>query len=245
MLFNRSQISQIQDSLGVLLHNDLLLEQAFVHRSYLNESQRRDLQHNERLEFLGDKVLGILLGEYLFKKLADAPEGRLTDIFGVMASAAFLSRIMEDMDLGRFLVMSKGEQKEFDARRRSRPILLANLFEAILGAIYLARGLGITELFLENCLFNQLPRVIKDQLYIEPKSYLQDLVQKKHKTTPTYQVLSQVGPDHDRIFRIGVFYFSGNTVPSGEGVGPSKQEAEVEAARDALQREFNVTIARY
>jgi ribonuclease-3 len=241
MLFTRAQLKDIQEKLGVVFRSPQLIELAFTHRSFRNEAADKDLQHNERLEFLGDAVLGLAVANYLYKRLPDSPEGKLTQVRGVMASAKFIEVVAEEIGLGEFLLMSKGERKSFDRRERSRPILMANAFEALLGAMYLDRGMGVVELFLGNYYFPKLPEVINRQMHIDPKSCFQELAQERWKITPLYQVIAETGPAHDKRFVVVALGVNGKHV--GEGSGASKFDAETEAARDALRKEFELTLA--
>ena len=240
MLFSRLKLNELQQGIGITIRDVMLLEQAFVHRSLLNENSRPSIESNERLEFLGDKVLGIVLAHYLYRILPDAPEGKMTSIFGVMASAQMLSKAAEDLGLAEFVLLGEGEKKDFDARKRSRLVIMANTLEALVGAIYLDRGMGTAEIFLDSCLLPRLKEVIAKQQYLDPKGFFQDLAQKHLKISPRYEALSEDGPAHQKVFAVQVF-LGGRCV--GQGGGPTKQLAEVEAAKDALKREFQVTLS--
>lgn len=241
MPLTRRQLTELQNRTGIIFRNPAVLQEAFIHRSYLNENRGIDLKHNERLEFLGDAVLEMAITQFLLKTLPDAPERKLTSIRSAMVNWKILSQIAEEFQLGDYLFMSCGERLEFDAGKRSRMVILANTFEALLGAIYTDRGPGMVELFLTSALFPRLKDIVEQQRYIDPKSCLQKLSQGKWGQTPTYQMLKAYGPDHDKHFVMAV-YCGDHYV--GEGTGPSKAEAEMEAARDALRNEFQVTLAR-
>lgn len=240
MLLTKRQLNELQRRIGIIFHNAALLEQAFIHRSYLNEHRGQNLQHNECLEFLGDAVLELSITKFLLKKLTDAPEGKLTAVRSALVNYLVLSEVAESLELDKFLFLSNGEQKQLDARNRSRTVIMANTFEALLGAIFSDRGLGLVDLFLMNTLFPRLEDVIKHQRYIDPKSCIQELSQQHDSVTPSYRVLDEYGPDHDKHFVVGV-YFGERYV--GEGIGQSKLEAEIDAARSALRKEFRVTLA--
>jgi len=242
MLFTRMQLQEIQDKIGVVFRDPRLLDQAFVHRSYLNETRRNDLQHNERLEFLGDAVLELALSHHLFVKLPDAPEGKMTPIRSALVSAKMLSFIATELELQKYLFLSKGERKALEAGERSGPIILANTFEALLGAIFLDRGLGVAEIFLDSCLFPKLKEIVAKRMYLDPKSCLQDLAQTRWKATPAYQVTKEEGPAHGKQFDVAVYV---DERCLGQGTGASKALAEVAAARDALQKEFQVVLAEF
>jgi len=232
-------LKELQQKIGVVFRNIELLRQAFVHRSYLNERQGADLKHNERLEFLGDKVFGMALAQFLFRKLPDSPEGKMTAIFGIMAGNEMQAKIAEELNLDRFILMSRGERKDFDARKRSRIFIMSNVFEALIGAIFLDRGPGMVELFLQNTLFPRLAKVVTERQYLTPKGYLQEVAQANLSITPHYEVLSEKGPDHNKVFEIAAVCGDRHI---GQGTGSSKALAETEAARDALQKEFRIVL---
>ncbi len=242
MLFTREKLKAIQEIIGITFRNPALLEQVFIHRSYLNEVRRSDLRHNERLEFLGDKVLGLALSKFLFQKLPDTPEGRLTDIFGVMASGRMLTDVSESLGLDKFLFMSKGEKKDFDARNRSRIPIMENVFEALIAAIYLDRGLGMVELFLQEALFPKLDMVISKQLYFDAKSYLQNEYQNQYGITLHYKVLEVQGEAHNCSFAVAVF---SEDTQLATGNGRSRKSAEIDAAHNALESEFQIILERF
>jgi len=228
-----------QKRIGIIFRNQKLLQRAFVHRSYLNENPRADLENNERLEFLGDKVLGFALGQYLFRRLPDAPEGKMTAIFGHLASADTLQQIGEELGIDKLILLSRGEKQDVDARKRSRRFILADTVEALIGAIYLDHGAGMVEIFLDSFLFPKLKDVIEKWKYLDPKSYFQDQAQAAVGITPHYRVLEESGPHHDRRFLVGVFV---ENRCAGQGSGVNKKKAESEAARDALKKDFGIEL---
>jgi len=221
--------SILEKKLNLKFKNKDLLVQAFVHRSYLNEHQDFHLGHNERLEFLGDAVLELIVTEYLYKKYPDKAEGDLTNWRSALVNAHQLADVAETIGLNDFLLLSKGETKDIDKARR---FILANNIEALIGAIYLDLGYKISEKFIKKYLLKKLPHIIENGLFIDPKSCFQEKAQEKLGITPTYKVLKEWGPDHAKHFVIGVFL---DEKLIAESRGSSKQEAEVEAAKQALE----------
>lgn len=210
--------------------NENLLENAFVHRSYLNEHPRFELPSNERLEFLGDAVLEFLTSEHLYKTYDKEPEGRLTAYRSSLVKTETLAALAKDLDFGGKLKLSKGED---ESGGRESEYLLADTFEAFVGALYLDQGTPACRKFLEENLFPKLEGIVKTKAYQDYKSLLQEIAQEKVNFTPVYKVLDEWGPDHDKIFKVGVFI---KDKREGVGEGSSKQRAEVEAARSALER---------
>ena len=222
-------IPLLEQKLGVIFKNKNLLKEALTHRSYLNENPSWPLPHNERLEFLGDAVLELAVTEILFSRYPTSPEGELTSIRSALVNYQMLADIAKNMELGDYVFLSKGEAKDAG---KAREVILANAFEAVLGAVYLDAGYESAKNFIEKAVMGRLDEVIEKKLYQDPKSLLQEIVQEKLRATPTYSVLSEKGPDHAKIFKVGVF-FNGDLIAEGEGA--SKQEAEVEAAKNALK----------
>ena len=222
-------IPLLEQKLGVIFKNKNLLKEALTHRSYLNENPSWPLPHNERLEFLGDAVLELAVTEILFSRYPTSPEGELTSIRSALVNYQMLADIAKNMELGDYVFLSKGEAKDAG---KAREVILANAFEAILGAVYLDAGYESAKNFIEKAVMGRLDEVIEKKLYQDPKSLLQEIVQEKLRATPTYSVLSEKGPDHAKIFKVGVF-FNGDLIAEGEGA--SKQEAEVEEAKNALK----------
>jgi ribonuclease-3 len=205
---------------------DLYLS-AFTHRSYLNEHRDFTLPHNERLEFLGDAVLELVATEYLYKTY-DHSEGELTNFRSALVNYKMLSEIAKRLGLEDHIQMSRGEAKDTG---RARQVILANCIEAFIGALYLDLGYTAATDFITKEILVELPTIIAGGTYVDPKSKLQELVQEKKGITPNYGVISESGPDHDKIFIVAVFM---NTTEIGRGSGPSKQEAEIAAAQNAL-----------
>jgi len=220
--------SKLEDKIEIKFKNQDLLKQAVVHRSYLNEHPHFSLDQNERLEFLGDAVLELIVTEYLFTKYDD-PEGELTNWRASLVNAKMLSEVARQFDIDHYLYLSKGESK--DSNSKARQYILANAFEALIGAIYLDQGWEKSKEFICKHLLCRLEYIIEHKLYLDPKSRFQEAAQDKFGVTPSYKVLSETGPDHDKHFIIGVF-LDKELVARGEG--SSKQEAQVDAAEKAL-----------
>ncbi len=219
----------LENILGTRINNIDLFISAFTHRSYLNENRSFHLPHNERLEFLGDAVLEIIATEFLYKNY-DHSEGELTNFRSALVNYKMLSAIANRLGLEQFLLMSKGEARDTG---RARQVILANCIEALIGAIYLDAGYEAAQKFITKEILVELPNIIEGGTYLDPKSRLQELVQDKKGVTPTYGVVQETGPDHNKIFVVAAFM---DTVEIGRGEGPSKQEAEIEAAQDALRK---------
>lgn len=222
--------AKIQKTIGIKFKNLNLLRQAMVHRSYLNENPSFDLGHNERLEFLGDAVLELVVTDYLYQAFPHATEGEMTNWRASLVNSKSLATIGQKLELDPVLYLSRGEAR--DASSKARNYILTNAFEALIGAIYLDRGYKYAEKFLQQFLIPQLPTIFEKGLDVDPKSKFQEISQEKLRVTPHYEVLEERGPDHAKWFRIGV-YLGKECVGTGEG--SSKQEAQVDAARVALQ----------
>ncbi|MEK7636435.1 MAG: ribonuclease III [Patescibacteria group bacterium] len=219
---------EFSERINVLFKNPDLLLQAFVHRSYLNENPKFRLSHNERLEFLGDAVLELTVTEALYEKYPEKPEGELTSFRAALVNAKMLSVVAEALGMNEFLLMSKGESKDTG---RARQFLLANALEAVIGAVYLDRGYETAHKFVMENVLVRLSDVIENKLFRDPKSLFQEFAQEKVSITPSYQVIKEWGPDHDRNFVVGL-YLKDELVAEGEG--HSKQTAEVNAAEKGL-----------
>src|SRR4030042_2684679 len=219
--------SKLEEKIGINFKNKKLLEQVLVHRSYLNENRDFELDNNERLEFLGDAVLELIVTRHLYKNY-DNPEGELTNLRSALVRGKSLSELAQKFDIGKLLYLSRGEDK---SGGRTNQLLLANAFEALVGAIYLDQGYGATEKFVEKHLILRLPEIIDKKLHIDPKSNIQELAQEEKGITPTYEVLSEEGPDHAKKFKVGIFL---GDKKIGEGKGNSKQSAQTAEDEDAL-----------
>ena len=216
-----------REKLGFEFETIQLLVTALTHRSYVNEHKKSVSEHNERLEFLGDAVLELVVTDFLFANYTE-PEGILTSWRAALVRTESISDAGNKLGYEPLLRMSKGEKSGSD---RARAQILANAFEAVIGAIYLERGYDDAAEFVHKHITSKLDAILAEGSWRDPKSHLQELVQRYDNTTPQYRVLTEVGPDHDKVFTLGVF--SGET-KIGEGAGPSKQSAQQQAARDAL-----------
>lgn len=207
-----------------------LLRQALIHRSYLNEHPEIKLDHNERLEFLGDAVLELVITEFLFTKYPNRSEGELTAFRAALVNTESLSQVAGDFNLGEYVLLSRGEAKD---NGRSRQVILADTFEALVGAIYLDGQYDAARAFIAKYLFPRIDEIVEKNLWQDAKSAFQERAQAEHEVTPVYQMLSAVGPDHSKVFTVGL-YLGGKLV--AQGIGPSKQRAEQEAARAGLKQ---------
>ncbi len=225
----QKDIAELAKMLEVPYQPDGHLEQAMVHRSYLNEHPDFPLAHNERLEFLGDAVLELVVTEYLYNAY-DNPEGELTTWRSALVNGDSLSDIAAGLGVEPYLYLSRGEEK--DANSKARRYILANAMEAIIGAIYLDFGWDLSKTFVTKHVITKLENIIAKRLYVDPKSRFQEASQSRMSITPSYRVLEESGPDHNKVFRIGAFL--GKELVA-EGAGSSKQEAQIAAAEAALQ----------
>lgn len=225
----QTSLTQLQKILNVTFANVKVLLTAITHRSYLNEHREATWDHNERLEFLGDAVLELVVTDFLFAEYPDKPEGELTAIRAALVNTVSLSAAAEKLGVNQFLLMSKGEAKDVG---RARQYILANVFEACIGAIYIDQGYGEAKTFIAGRLFPQTDEIVRKRLWQDAKSRFQELSQEHASVTPTYETVGQTGPDHDRVFTVGVFL---RREKIAEGTGRSKQEAEQEAAERAIE----------
>ena len=222
-------LALFEKKINVVFHDKDILKQAFVHRSYINENRSFGIPHNERLEFLGDAVLELVITDYLFKKYPKKPEGDLTAYRSALVNANILSEMASALGVNDFMLLSKGEAKDTG---RARQYILANAFESIIGAIYLDQGYDVAEKFIGKILFHKIDEIVEKGSWIDAKSHFQEKAQEHTGITPSYKTLKEIGPDHDRRFTIGL-YLGDKLV--AEGSGKSKQEGEQEAARKALE----------
>ncbi len=218
-----------EEKLGIKFKRPELLIQAFVHRSYLNEHHDFPLGQNERLEFLGDAVLELIVTEFLFEEYGN-PEGELTNWRAALVNAIMLSGIAYEIGMEPFLFLSHGEAK--DAGTKARTYIMANAIEALIGAIYLDQGYDMAKQFVTRWVIIKLPEVLEQGLYMDAKSRFQESAQELLGVTPTYRVLHEEGPDHAKNFRVGVF-LDKELVATGDGT--SKQEAQTAAAEAAVK----------
>ncbi len=221
-------LSKLETILGVVFIDKNYLLSAVTHRSYLNEHREATQEHNERLEFLGDAVLELVVTDYLYQKYPEKPEGELTAVRAALVNTVSLSDSAQRLGLNDFMLMSKGEAKDTG---RARQYILANAFESCIGAIYLDQGYDAAKKFISEQLFIKTDKIVEKKLWQDAKSRFQELAQERVSITPSYEMMSQEGPDHDRMFTIGVYL---RTEKIAEGKGRSKQEAEQDAAEKAI-----------
>lgn len=210
-------------------NNKNLLKEALTHRSYLNEHPYWKVPHNERLEYLGDAVLELVVSEYLFETFKNYNEGKLTSLRAALVNYRHLAQVGKEISLDKYVLVSKGEKKD---TTKAKEIIIANAIEALIGAIYLDGGYEKAKKFILDKILVNVNDIIKMGLDKDPKSLLQEITQEKEKITPVYKVLKESGPDHNRTFLVGVFL--GEKMIE-KGIGSSKQEAETEAAKNALK----------
>lgn len=222
-------ISNIEERIGYKFKNKSLLILAFVHRSFVNENRSIINEHNERLEFLGDSVLGVLIAEFLYKDFPEKPEGELSHLRSRLVEANSCIMYMQKLDLEKYLLLSKGEKMNDG---RGRESILSDLLEAIIGAVYLDGGISAAKTFLFQNFAKEIYKIIEQPLK-NWKAELQDFAQKKHQQTPRYEVLHETGPDHSKTFEVSV-YIDGKEIATGKG--PSKKEAQQEAAFIAFSK---------
>jgi len=206
-----------------------LLKQAFIHRSYINENPGAKLAHNERLEFLGDAVLELVVTDFLYKKYPNHAEGELTALRSALVNAIIIAEVASELGMNDFLLLSRGESKD---NGKARQYILANTYEAYTGAVYLDQGYAAADSFITESLLPKTEEIVKNKLWRDAKSLIQEKAQEYESTTPSYKVISESGPDHDKHFTVGV-YFGEDLI--AEGKGKSKQEAEQSAANAALK----------
>ena len=219
----------LTEKLKITFNNPDLLKQAFLHRSYLNEHAGLGMEHNERLEFLGDAVLELSVTDYLYKQFPAKPEGELTAYRAALVNTQTISDTARGLGFEDYLLLSRGEAKDTG---KARGYILANSFEAFIGAVYLDQGYESANQFILNHLIPQLTSIIDGGLWRDAKSFVQEKAQELESATPLYKVLNELGPDHNKLFTIGI-YFKDKKI--AEGKGNSKQEAETDAAKNALK----------
>ena len=222
--------SGLEKNLGVTFLDKKLLLQSVVHRSYLNEHPTFEVGHNERLEFLGDAVLELVVTEYLYEHYPN-PEGELTTWRSALVNAIMLSEICKELGVEDYMHLSRGEAK--DGGSKARMYILANAFESVVGAMYLDQGYDVSKKFIGEKVLSRLPYILEHKLYLDPKSRFQEAAQERMGVTPGYRVLEEVGPDHAKIFTVGV-YLGNEQIAVGEGT--SKQEAQVAAAEKGIEK---------
>lgn len=221
--------TEFEKIIGIEFKDKNLLEQALTHRSYLNENRSNRSGHNERLEFLGDAILELVITDYLYQKYPNKTEGEMTSIRSALVNAQTCADVAKNINLNSFLLLSKGESKDTG---RARQYILANALEAIIGAIYLDSGYESAKSFISKYIFPMTERIVTEELWVDAKSKFQEKAQDKVGITPSYRTLKETGPDHDKKFTVGVFLGEHKVA---EGEGNSKQDAEQNAARKALK----------
>jgi len=229
-----AKLNELENSLQIKFNNTELLKNALVHRSFINEATDKSIINNERLEFLGDAILELIVTEYLFIKYPDRAEGELTSFRAATVKTTSLAETGEEMHLGEYIYMSKGEES---TGGRNRPYILANTFEALLGAIYLDQGLAPVSKLLHEILLPKLEHIVQERLDIDSKSKLQEMCQERFNITPAYELISSVGPDHAKIFTMGLKI---DKFIVERGSGKNKQEAEQNAANKAILNWNNI-----
>lgn len=223
------ELHKFETRIGIEFKDKNLLKQAFLHRSYLNEHRDLGMEHNERLEFLGDAVVEIVVTDFLYHKYSTTPEGELTSYRAALVNANTMSDIASKLEMNDHMLLSKGEAKDTG---RARQIILANAFEALVGAIYLDQGYEVAKKFIVDELLPITEKIVAEKLWQDAKSFFQEKAQDEAGITPSYKVLAEAGPDHNKKFTVGL-YLGEDLV--AEGSGHSKQEAEQEAARKGLE----------
>ena len=226
---NQIDFSKFEETAGVTFRDKTLLKQAFTHRSYINENRALKLEHNERLEFLGDAVLELVITDYLYENFKDSNEGELTSLRSALVNADTCALVAGKLGTNDFLLLSRGESKDTG---RARQYILANTLEAIIGAIYLDQGYSASKDFILLHMVPLVGNILNKGVWIDSKSLFQEKAQEHLNMTPVYKILGESGPDHDKHYNIGDYV---GTELYGEGSGKSKQEAEQEAAKSALE----------
>jgi len=227
----KDKIQEFSKKIGIHFKDPELLKQAFVHKSFLNEHHSFKIGDNERLEFLGDAVLELISTNFLYKKFPEKPEGELTNIRASLVNSESLAQEAKKINVESCLFLSHGESKE--SNTKARKYILANCIEAIIGATYLDGGYEKAEKFVEKYILYKLDNIINNELYIDPKTKFQEKAQEIFNITPRYKLIEQHGPDHNKIFTIGL-YLEGKLISKGKG--GSKQEAEIGAAKSGLKK---------
>jgi len=221
--------SKFEKKTGFSFNDKQLLQTAFTHRSYLNENRGKVKEHNERLEFLGDAVLELVITDFLFNKYPERPEGELTAFRASLVNTQSISAAATELGMNDYLLLSRGEAKDTG---RARQYILANAFEAFIGALYLDQKYEGAQKFIENSLFGKIEKIVEERLWQDAKSTFQEKTQENHSVTPAYKLVREAGPDHDKKFIVAAL-IKDEAVAQGEG--RSKQEAEQAAARKALE----------
>ncbi len=218
-----------EQSIGITFTDKDILTHAFIHRSYINENPKSGFEHNERLEFLGDAVIELVVTDYLYRTYPGSHEGDLTAYRSALVNAVIMGEVAAELHMNDYLLLSKGEQKDTG---RARQTILANTYESFVGALYLDQGYAVCDQFVTRTLLVRLPDIIKNKSWKDAKSLIQEEAQERLGVTPSYRVVAETGPDHDKYFTIGIFF---GDKKIAEGKGRSKQEGEQKAATAALE----------
>ncbi len=222
--------SELEKKIELKFQDLDLIKKAFIHKSYVNEHRDEELKHNERLEFLGDAVLELASTEHLFIHYPEQDEGKMTAFRSALVKGKHLAEVAKELDLGAYLYLSHGEEK---SGGRNKNCILANVLEALIGAIYLDHDYSAAEKFIKKFILKKLDEIIEKGLHIDAKSKFQEVAQEKEETTPHYDLIDANGPDHNKIFTMGA-YIGDELIAKGKGT--SKQKAEDEAAKNALKK---------
>src|SRR3989338_1790722 len=223
-------LDDLEAIISISFKDKSLLTLAFVHKSFINEHSS-ERHYNERIEFLGDAVLELSETQFLYKEYPDQPEGQLTNWRSALVKGKNLARVSKELNLGQYLLLSRGEEL---SGGREKEYILANTLEALIGAIYLDKGFQVADEFILKNIAQLLDEIIEKGLNVDSKSRVQELAQDRYNLTPTYELISESGPDHDKNFVMGIYF--GKRL-AGEGNGPSQQDAEQSAAQDAMKKE--------
>lgn len=222
--------SPFEEKIGVTFRDRVILTQAFIHRSYINENPKSGLEHNERLEFLGDAVIELIVTDYLYRTYPTHHEGDLTAYRSALVNAVIMGEVATALGMNDYLLLSKGEAKDMG---RARQTILANTYESFVGALYLDQGYDVCVKFISDSLLPRLTHIIASKAWKDAKSQIQEEAQERLGVTPSYKVIGEVGPDHDKHFTIGIFF---GDKKIAEGKGKSKQEGQQNAAQAALEK---------
>ena len=223
------RFQEFEEKIGVIFNNKKIIQEAFTHRSFINENKEVGVPHNERMEFLGDAVLELVVTDFLYREYPDKNEGELTSIRAALVNTQSISEGAKMWEMNKYLLLSKGEAKDTG---KARDYILANSFESVIGAIYLDRGYETAYGFIKKSLFHKTKNIVEEELWKDAKSRLQEKAQEVVNITPSYKVVNEEGPDHDKQFTVGVFLKDEKIT---EGIGSSKQEAEQLAAQSAVE----------
>jgi ribonuclease III len=223
------KFSNFEKTTGIIFSDKGLLKQAFIHRSYINENPGTRLAHNERLEFLGDAVLELVVTDFLFKKYLGYAEGELTSLRSALVNTITISSVASELGMNEYLLLSRGESRD---NGKARQYILANTFESYVGALYLDQGIKVAGKFIHDNLLPKTEEIVNKKLWRDAKSLVQEKAQEFVSVTPAYKVMQESGPDHDKHFTVGIYFASTKVA---EGKGKSKQEAEQKAAEAALK----------